>query len=724
MKQLLNALLLLLTVQVAAQTKNSDTITAKIVDSVTVMSKKPFIQVQVDKVVMNVDSRPTTAGQNALELLKQAPGVVVDGNETIQMGGKPGVQVLIDGRNLYLDSRDLAELLKSIDANNIKELELITNPSAKYDAAGNAGIINIKLKKSIINGFNGNVGASNTQSTHARQSINTALNFRRYKLNWYANAGFNNGYQNTTANNDRSTATQNFVQRGVEGDVFNGGNIRTGIDYSINKKHTMGVLFMNNYHNTTMDNNSNTLLQKLNAADTSVQTRSVAPFKNNRNNWNLNYKYSHNNEELNIDADYTQYKLSLYNTVNNDLRNEFNKTFSTNATQNNVDVRIYITSVRADYSKKLKGNATIEAGAKYVSSYTTNNLQVLNAVSNSWLNDTGKTNQFTYKENIAAAYVNFNKQWNKFTLQAGLRAEHTKVLGRSTNLKNQQITGPDTNYLNLFPTLFVQYKINEQHQLGFNYSRRIDRPSYEDQNPFIYVLDAFNSQVGNPYLQPQFTHAVEVSYTYKYAMQVKLRFATTNNYIEQLTYQNGNSTVLVPQNAGTRNMINLSFGSPFQPTKWWNAYLSAEPFWQQHYTIINGYGVSTVNKQSSIGFNGYLGNWFTLKNNWKAELSGWFNYQNTTTIYTAQPLGSMNVGFSKTLLNNKATLRCTVNDVFNTQRWQQTVNTVNLNMLTYRKWESRSLAISFTYRFGNTFIKASRQRETGNENEQGRIKNK
>lgn len=721
MKQLLLLFTLLIAANAYSQT---DTLVAKKTDSVVVVAKKPFIQTMVDKTVLNVESRPTAAGQNALELLKASPGVVVDGNENIQMGGKMGVTVLIDGRNTNMSAQDLAQLLKTIEASNIKEIELITNPSAKYDAAGNAGIINIKLKKSITNGLNGNVAASYTQSTHARNNLNGAINFRKNKWNVFGNAGINKGFQNTIANNERTTTDKNYIQRSIESDDFKGNNIRTGVDYTINKKNTIGVLWMHNFHNTTMDNNSNTLLQKLNAADTNVTTRSLAPFDTKRNNFNLNYKYSNNGEELNFDADYTQFNSSLYNTVSNELTNAFDVKFANNASQNNADVHIYIGSLKLDYAKKLANNANIEAGLKTVTTTTNNNLNVLYTNNSSWLQDTGKTNLFKYQETVNAGYINFNKQVKKFTVQLGLRAEQTQVKGNSTNLKNQQINNPDTSYINLFPTVFIQYQLNEKHQLGINYGKRIDRPSYQDQNPFIYVLDAFNSEVGNPYLLPQITHAIELSYTYKYAANVKLKYAATTNYMEQLTYQNGSNTIMTPQNAGSRKTINLSLSTPLQPTKWWSAYISAEPYWQQYKTLLNGYGINTNTTQSSIGFNGYLGNWFTLKNNWKAEISGWFNYQNTTTIYTSKPLGSMNVGVSKNCLNNKLIFRCSINDVFNTQRWQQTVNTTQLNMLTYRKWESRNIALSCTFRFGNNKIKAARERETGSETELGRIKSK
>ncbi len=723
MKSLLLTILTISCLQGISQNKIADTLTGKKLDTIAVNNSKPFIQNLVDKTVMNIESRPSIAGQNALELLKSAPGVVVDGNENIQMGGKKGVTILIDGRNTEMSNEDVAQILKSIEANNIKEIEIITNPSAKFDAAGNAGIINIKLKKSIVNGFNGNTTFGLQQSTHARQNANAAFNYRKNKLNWFANMGANKGFQNTIANNDRTAINKTFTQKSIEGDDFWGINTRTGIDYSINKKNTIGFLWMYNSRKTTMNNLGNTNVRGFNT-DTNVATQSSAPFANGRNNFNINYTYKNKNQELNVDLDYSGFNSSLYNTVTNDLSSGGNLKFAQNSTQNNADVKIKIAVAKIDYSKKLANNASIEIGAKTVFTQSTNNLQVLNAISNSWLKDTGKTNQFTYTENIQAGYINYTKELRKLTIQTGLRAEYTKVSGQSINLKNQQINNPDTGYLNLFPTIFLQYKLKENHQLNFTFGRRIDRPSYQDQNPFIYALDAFNFEVGNPFLTPQMSNSVELGYTYKYASSIKIKYAQTTNYIEQLTYQNENKTILIPQNAGTRETVNLSISTPLQPTKWWSSYLSAEPYWQKHNTTLNGYGFNQNTTQSSIGFNGYIGNWFTLKNNWKAELSAWYNFQNTTTIYTSKPLGSINIGASKSLLNKQATLKFGITDVLNTQRWQQTANTANLNMLTYRKWESRNVFVSFSYRFGNSKIKAARERSNSNDGEISRIKTK
>ncbi len=701
----------------------SDTINSKTITSVTVVSSKPIIQTLVDKTVLNVSAMPNVAGLNALELLKTSPGVVVDPNENIQMGGKNGVTVMIDNRNTQLSSQDLSQFLKSIDADNIKEIEIISNPSAIYDAAGNAGIINIKLKKSLTNGFNGSVSASYIQSTHARGSNSANLNYRKNKWNLFANGGINEGFQITIANNDRLNSATKYIQRGIEEDGFHGSNWRTGIDYSINKRSTIGILWMHNNRYTRMDNTNNTIVQQIGLPDTNVYNRSIAPSKNGRDNYNINYKYAIDNKsELNIDADYTSFNSSLDNTIATELYNQSNAKFDSKATQNNASVAIQIKSIKADFIQHINDYTSFEAGAKSVYTNANNKINVYQLRTATWIADSSKTNLFSYNEAIQAGYINFKTKLNKLSLQFGLRGEYSSINVASIDLAKNQLLKPDTSYFNLFPTLFVQYNLNDKNQFGFSASRRIDRPNYQDQNPFIYVLDAFNSEQGNPYLIPQYTNSASISYTYNNATTLKMQYAHTTGYIESITYQNGKGTVQTPQNVGTRTMYNFELSSSVTIKKWWDLYFNAEPFFQQYQTSLNSFGTTEKINQESWGFNGYMSNTLDLSNGWKGSISSWFNFQNQTTIYQSKPLGSLSVGLNKKLFNEKASIKLNINDVFNTQRWEQTAKTSSLDMLTYRKWESRNVTISFSYRFGNNKIKSARERGTGTDNEIGRIK--
>ena len=725
MKILFSLLLLTTSTLLFSQTDSpakKDTIVATRLQQVILSSTKNATEVYPDRTVINVDAQINAAGDNALQLLRRSPGVVVDATDNIKMNGKSGVTVLIDGKNIQLSGQDLAELLKSIEAGNIQQLEIITNPSAKYDAAGNAGIINIKLKKSLSNGFNGNIAGSVAQSTHARQNGTLNLNYRRGKAALFMNAGGNNGLQHTVANNDRLSGNQTFTQRSVEKDQFDGYSLRTGADFFITKKLVVGALWMRNYKNTFMDNGSTTLLALLSRPDTLIETRSIAPFKNKRNAFNVNVNYNSAKVQYTLDADYTRFNSSVNNSLVNESIDDQKRLINRNEIENNQQVAIEIASLKGDWTLQLPKQYQLETGFKLMKTTTNNALVVKNQAGMQWIADTGRTNYFKYREGIGSLYASLKNGGKKFSWQIGLRAEHSTVKGTSADLNNQVSNRPDTAYLNLFPTLYLQYKLTENYQVGLTANRRIDRPNYQDQNPFIYSLDALNSEQGNPYLIPQLTNSVELYYTYKYATSFKINYSKTNGYIEQLTYQNGKYTIMIPQNAGSRQMLTFSVSSPLKITKWWSSYISMSPFYHHYNVVLSGFGTSRNQQAGSWGFNGYIGNTLQLGKGYKGEVSSWYNFQNQATIYTSKPIGSLNVGVQKNLLKDKATLKLTINDLLNTQRWQQEAVNENLVLTTYRKWESRNVTIGFTWRMGNTKIKNARERQTVGEEDAGRIK--
>ena len=699
----------------------SDTI-AKSLQAIVIKSSKKPIDVQPDKTVLNLDAQPGTVGENALEVLRRSPGVMIDAAENVQLNGKPGVQILIDGKPTQLSAQDLAQLLKSIQASNIRQIELITNPSARYDAAGNAGIINIKLKKSLTNGFNGNVSGSYLQSRHSRQNGAVNLNWRKNKAALFFNGGTDAGLQHVVANNDRVNGNQTFTQRSLEKNFFDGYTVRAGMDYTVNKKATLGFLWMRNDRDTRMENGSNTLMQAPNLPDTMYHTLSIAPFQTARNAFNLNYAYTEKTWEYTLDADYTLHRSSVYNRITNDLHNNRGVSLGSNATTNDQQVQIALYSMKGDLSATLTPALKFEAGFKLMTTQTKNGLWVENTAGGQWIADTGKTNQFRYDEDIRALYGVLKGSRKQWSWQVGVRAEHTTVHGKSTDLKQLELHQPDTAYLNLFPSLFLQYQIAPQHQVGLTVNRRIDRPNYQDQNPFIYFLDALNTEQGNAYLKPQFTNNVEVSYTYRYAASFKLGYARTTDYIEWLTYPQDKYTVQTPQNAGTRQMLSFSLSSPLPITKAWSAYVSLTPYYHFYDITLSGFGQNEQQRGGSWALNSYIGNNIDLGKGWKGSAGGWFNFQNRATIYVSRPLGSLDLGLQKNLLQDKATLQIRLVDILNTQQWEQSARTEGLWLHTYRKWESQNITLGFSWRFGNNKIQKARERPAGGEEDGKRIK--
>ncbi len=502
---------------------------SKDLSGVTVTAKRPFIESKIDKTVVNVDASPTSAGATALEVLEKSPGVTVDNDGNISLRGKAGVIIMIDGKPTYLSSTDLATLLKNMPASALDQIEIMTNPSAKYDASGNSGVINIKTKKGKAAGFNGSVMVGATSSIFkprdalylipkSQNSIN--FNYRKSKINFFGNynPNFFRGKGNLFINRKFFDNNGDIAGYSDVDTRFKFGNqnhtLKLGLDLFADKKNTYGVVvsgFMFNGHptpvtvNTLSDGN-----HQLTSSMVSL-TENRIHFNNFSGNFNYRHVFDSAGRELTVDLDYIGYR----NTSNMLLTTEFynamgQQSFEPLLLKGHLPSDINIYSIKSDYTHPFKKGGRFEAGIK--SSYVKNdNIVDYQRLSvDKWVPD-ARSNHFIYDENINAAYANVNKQFKKWTLQGGLRLENTIA-------KGFQVTNDSTfkrNFTNLFPSAFISYAINKSNSLTLSYSRRITRPNYQDLNPFTYFLDSLSYRQGNPYLLPQFTHNIELSHSFK-----------------------------------------------------------------------------------------------------------------------------------------------------------------------------------------------------------------
>ena len=695
----LSLLLTLSIVGLTIKAQVKDTLKTTTLNQVVISSIKPQITIKTDKVVMNVDQMTNAIGLNALELLRQAPGVTVDGQDNVKVSGKTGIQVLIDGRMQTLNNEQLVSLLKSTNAANIKSLEIITNPSAKYDAAGNAGIINIVLKKTDKQGTSGSATIGYQQMKNYRQNSALNLNYRDGKLLTYLNANFDNSLQNTTVANNRVISSTTFSQSGVEKQGYSNPGVRTGAEYSINDQHKIGALI--NFQRIWDDfpSTANTLIRSNNLSDI-LSTNTTANLTENRLAFNLNYQYiTKNKTTLTIDADQLNYTSNLTNSVVNAFRN----TAETTNFNNTTKTQISLSSVKADLNFNFK-KINIEAGVKFSFSKTDN---LLNATQN---NNQGvalnQFNDFNYNENTYASYLSLSKTFGKWSFQTGLRAEMTTMSGASVAALSQKNL-PDSTYLNLFPSTFLRYAFNQKQSIGFAYNRRITRPSFQDQNPYQYRTDFYYANEGNPSLLPQFTQSLTLDYTFNSQTQIKLNYNNTTDLIEIISTQTNDQTLTLPVNAGTKSFINISISSPAQLTKFWSIYYSAEPYYQFYKADLSNYSGLTQVINGGFGFNAFISNNFNISKTLKASLSSWFNYASRSSIYATKPISSVDVSLRKQLLENKLSLSFAYRDIFNTQRWQQNILLGNINQSSLRKWESSGAYVSVNYNFGNGKIKSA-----------------
>ena len=697
----------------------------KTLKAVSITAVKPLIERRTDKLVMNVENSSVSIGSTALEVLQRAPGVTVDQNDRISMQGKQGVLILLDGKQTYMSSADVANLLRNMQSEQIESIELITNPSSKYDASGNSGIINIKTKKNKNGGTNGSLTASASQGENFRGNTGINLNHRTAKVNVFGN--YNAGlYRNSNRLEiDRisnGTPDTYFMQIGETNRKRQNNNFKAGADYFINPKNTIGFL-VNGYLNTGSElTSNNTLIGKsYTQVDSSLVANSTQKENYENLSYNLNYKsiLDSAGSEISADLDYSRFNgKDVANYVNDYLFANGNRIRPLNIIRNSTPTQIDIKAFKVDYNVSLSKTIKLEAGVKSSWVKTDNDLQAEEFINNNWQNDIRRSNQFIYDENVNAAYTNINKQFKTTSIQIGLRLEQTNSTG---NL----ITTNDVvkrSYLDLFPTLFVQQKLTDNNQLGFSYSRRIDRPSYDALNPFVYYLDQYTYNKGNPFLKPQYTHNFEVSYTLMQKYLLSLNYSRVNDVITQVLLPDEEKKALYQTNANLAK--NVSYGAnlnvPIKFAKWWDMNNNLNVF---HLSFEAPDLAGRALKTGKTSFQYKVQNSFTIVKGFTAEVMG--SYESPLD-YGTLSIGSryfVDMGISKSLLNKKATLKLAMSDVFNTNDQNITSAYPGLKYDLYQKNDTQMGRISFTYRFGKNEIKPARRRSIGTEAEQGRMKN-
>ncbi|RYY62005.1 MAG: TonB-dependent receptor [Chitinophagaceae bacterium] len=690
---------------------------------VTVTAKRPLVEARLDKMIVNVDASPSNAGATALELLEKSPGISVDKDGNISLKGKQGVIVLMDGKQTYLSGQDLANLLRSMPASQLDQVEIMTQPSAKFDAAGNSGIINLRTKKTKTMGFNGSINVGYVQGFYPKSPNSANFNYRKGRVNIFANLGANYWEQFNEQTllrrfHDGATTTE-FYQEGRGHNISNSYNARVGLDFTINPKTTIGFSTSGIYNLRRNSNRSNGIFYQQGAAgiDSSIQAVNTqrTPWKNLTSNINFRRALKKPGQEITADLDYITYRSEM--TQFNDNQTHFpsgpSDIFLLRAVLPS-DISIY--SAKADYVHPLAREAKFEAGVKTSFVRTDNNApyESFNESSGQWEDDVRK-DHFKYDEQISAAYVNFSRQIKKWGVQAGLRAEHTATTGKQV-LLGKKIS---RDYTQLFPTAYISYAMNEKNQFGLNYGRRIERPNYQDLNPFQQFLDKYTYNQGNPFLTPQFTNNVELTHIYKGKLSSTLNYTYTNDIINDILKQDNETKVTyqTKENVAKRRNIGLAVSYNAPITKWWTTSLYANVYNTYFEGIVNGAKLSTdVNS-----FVANMNQQFRFAKTWGAEVSGFYQSKSLmTSMFIVDPMYVLSFGASKAVMKGKGSIRLSVIDPFKLQKVKVDVQHDNIDMLVKNVWDNRRVGLSFTYRFSKGQAVQQRRRASGAQEEQNR----
>ncbi len=701
-------------------------VAAKQLAEVIVQSKRPFIERKLDKTIVNADALVSSAGNTALELLEKAPGVTVDKDGNISLKGKQGVVIMIDGKPTYMSGVELTSYLSNLPATAMDQIEVMTNPSAKYDAAGNTGIINFRTKKIKQKGFNGSINSSVSVAQKVRTSNSINLNYRKNKVNLFAgiNANAYNGYQyldiDRTYFDEAKNVTAYFSQNSKDHRIRKYLDTKIGLDYFASPKTTVGMV-LSGYLNPMQENGTNTsYLKNANSIlDSSVLNTTYRNrlWKNGALNVNLRHKIDSTGREITADVDYLGYNGRSDQSLLNQAFTPGGNYLTTFLITGNLPSCINIFSVKTDYTQPIDKKIKFETGLK--SSYVTtdNRADYFLTENTITAKDEVRTNYFEYRENINAGYINFSTEKKKWGLQTGLRLEHTSYTGLQYGNKLQHDSAFKNSYLSAFPTAFVSYQANNKNQFGLALGRRINRPDYDNLNPFYHFIDVYTYDKGNPFLRPMFSYNAELSHTYNNKFTTTLNYTLTKNLFGEMFQRNGNAIVVTDVNFGKSQNLSLDVNAPVTISKWWKLNLYAAAIYS-HLQTQNADEPIDIQITSGIA---NLNNQFKFGKGWSAELSG--NYRSKVAQTQVEIIGQyrLNAGVQKQILKKKGNLRFAINDFTGPTENFGRLTSVNATAASFTQHsDSRAFTLGFNYKFGKP-LKTEKRKTGGAADEQNRV---
>jgi hypothetical protein len=691
-------------------------------NEVVVAARRPFVEQRTDRYIVNVGSHILAAGRNALDVLGNTPGVLVTPEGDISVAGG-SVNIYIDGRPSNLSGGQLRALLQSTQGETIDRIEVITNPSARYDASGGS-IVNIRTKKGLQHGLNGSANAGYRQGRADRENAGLNLNYRYGQWNIFGNYAVErlSGHMRLSqmnvleSNGARHTFEQDAERTSIRANY--GQQYKVGADFFIDKRHTVGAL-LSGYRTGDAETRILSATAITPSLDNVSRTTSDSRASEGNDGLQVNVNYqgilSESGRQLNIDMDYGQFgSISAQQSANEYLDTENNRIGAVEQLRHRNPPEIELLSAKADYTHPLGKTAKLEFGGKTGRSRTDNSLLYEVFAGNGWITDAGRTNRFVYTEQIHAAYVNYSLTAGNLSVQAGLRGEYTLSEGE------QKTTGEvnDSTYLNLFPTLNVSYRSGKDHQFAFGYGRRIRRPLYAQLNPFETVIDAYSFSAGNPYLKPVITDNISLSYMNRNGLMARLSYGITNHMIENMPVRENNRYGMRLENFENKKMLSLMLNYRRAVTGFWTFNLTAEGAHVRN-TSNETYGSF---ENSGFMLQAQLYNRFSITRTLSGELTGMYVSSQKQAYFYVKPMSNVSVGVSQSLLKNKLSVSLTANDLFYGFKADMTANNRDMDYRMAIRRDTRWVNIGIRYSFGSDKVKASRKRTAGIDEEAARVK--
>ncbi|GAB3204008.1 outer membrane receptor protein involved in Fe transport [Pontibacter aydingkolensis] len=671
----------------------------KVLAEVQVQTMRPTVIMEPDKMVVNVEGTALASGATAYEVLEKSPGVWVDQDGNLQLNGKAGVQVMINGKRSFLSGRELQNLLQGMSAENIKNLEIISNPSSKHDAEGASGIININLKKAQVAGMSGSAYAGYQYNRLSTYTTGGEIHHKSGKWNTSANIDFTRRMWFRDAELDRVFVNENGSKSKYDQTAFEKSErvypaIRVGTDYDLNGRHSIGVMARINAGENNTRFNSDSYL--LNGNDLFIQAKNRTVDTHNGGTYNLHYvgKLDTLGTTLSADLDYVRISSETNSKMNNNSeRVNQSQPADIELLQSDNPVAYSIYAAKVDFTKMM-GKTKIETGAKASYVKSDNELKFFEIADGQRVTDPKRSNHFIYEENIFAAYANVSATLSKsLTMQAGLRAEQTISTGLLVT-KNEK---ENRDYLELFPSIFLQQKVNDNYQIGYKYSRRINRPNYQTLNPFIFYLDPYTYVKGNPDLKPQYVNSVEVTQTYKQRYNLILGYANTKDFMAEIPEQNpeDNTTIFQQQNVKDLKSATATMVAPITISNKWQVNNNIMTMYQE-YTTISKDEVIVNDKITAIIQSNHS---IMLPKNFKLEVNGGYQSPAVFGLYQIEDQWWVDAGLKYSMLDDKLTFGLNLTDIFKGREMQIQTN-LNGNVNAIDQYQgTRSVRLNLRYRF-------------------------
>lgn len=700
-------------------------------NEVKIDKKIPFVVQKVDKTIVNPDALISNAGGNALDVLSKSPGVSVDENGNVKLRGKSGVTIFIDDKPTYLTGTELESYLKSLPSNAIKQVEIMTNPPAKYEASGNGGIINIVTKRSKLKGFNGNASLNYGQGKYARTMDNVNLNYNAPKFAIFSNLSYTNAetYHDLTIErrfrNPDLSPQSSFEQNTYLKSSRQSYNGRLGFDYYLSEKSTIGIVAKGLINTNESPRYNYATVRDANGTINQIVTADnfeKVDFKNGTMTLNYRQQFAKPEQLLTTDFDYVTYSSTIDQLYKNAVVDLVGPNSSNDIQNGYLPSTINIYALKSDYTTPLKNDSKLDFGAK-VSWTKTDNDAVYSKTTqaNGTQPNYDLSNHFFYDEVISAAYVNYTQSFKKFDIQAGLRFEDTELKGKQLGNPIKPYSEFKNNYNSLFPTAYVSYKIDSlaTKTINLSYGKRVERPFYKDLNPFSSPLDQFTYYEGNPFLKPTFGHNFSLTYNYTELLSTSFSYSYGKDEIKETIEIVDGIYYSRPNNIGKSNQYVFSAQSRFNPAKWLTTIVYSEVNYSRFKSQLYDQTLDSkgtywfINATNSIQFS----------KKWSGEISGQYLSESVDAQFTIGDFGFVSIGCQKKILNDLGTLKFNLSDVFFTNQIRGRINnlgTIEANWFGPR--DTRILSVTFSYRFGKNTSNKTKYNGTGSESEQNRVK--